>query len=234
METLIEVVGWAGALAVLLAYGLVSAERVTSRSWSYQFLNISGAVGLVINSSWNGAIPSAVVNLIWIGIGAYALMPSVAEKPVLELLIDTQTLSCNLRLCVGGSRRVALQLLQHDEAISRKESDSVLARTVRLSTTCTASINASSASSKRIRSLCAFVGITNQRRCASGKSYSIRMASTRPRTPRTRENGRRDVAKVAPSIRAIIDTEPLHTLHRRATRSARRAFVQSVRSASTG
>jgi hypothetical protein len=61
------------------------------------------------------------------------------------------------------------------------------------------------------------------------------------RTPRTRENGRRDVAKVAPDQpktsgfpRAIIDTEPLHTLHRRVTRSARRAFVQSIRSASAG
>ena len=73
METLIELVGWAGALAVLLAYGLVSTERRSSRSWSYQLLNVGGAVGLVINSSWNGAIPSAVVNLIWIGIGVYAL-----------------------------------------------------------------------------------------------------------------------------------------------------------------
>ena len=73
MATVIELAGWAGALAVLLAYGLVSAGRVSSRSWSYQFLNICGAIGLVINSSWNGAIPSAVVNLIWIGIGVYAL-----------------------------------------------------------------------------------------------------------------------------------------------------------------
>jgi hypothetical protein len=73
MAALIEVVGWLGALAVLAAYGLVSTERVSSRSWSYQLLNITGAVGLVVNSSWNGAIPSAVVNLIWIGIGVYAL-----------------------------------------------------------------------------------------------------------------------------------------------------------------
>jgi dolichyl-phosphate-mannose--protein O-mannosyl transferase len=74
MAIAIELAGWVGALAVLLAYGLVSAERVTSRSWTYQLLNIGGAIGLVINSTWNGAIPSAVVNLIWIGIGAYALM----------------------------------------------------------------------------------------------------------------------------------------------------------------
>lgn len=73
MNLLIELMGWAGALAVLLAYGLVSTERVSSRSWSYHLLNIAGAVGLVINSTWNGAIPSAVVNVIWIAIGMYAL-----------------------------------------------------------------------------------------------------------------------------------------------------------------
>ena len=73
MTTLIELVGWAGALLVLVAYGLVSAGRVSSRSWSYQALNIAGAIGLVVNSAWNGAIPSAVVNIIWIGIGVYAL-----------------------------------------------------------------------------------------------------------------------------------------------------------------
>jgi hypothetical protein len=76
MAIVVELAGWAGALAVLLAYGLVSTERVSSRSRTYQLLNIGGAVGLVINSSWNGAIPSAVVNLIWIGIGVYALAAS--------------------------------------------------------------------------------------------------------------------------------------------------------------
>ena len=74
MANLIEVVGWAGALAVLLAYALVSSGRMSPRSRSYQLLNVGGAVGLVINSAWNGAIPSAVVNLIWIGIGVYALI----------------------------------------------------------------------------------------------------------------------------------------------------------------
>jgi hypothetical protein len=74
MANLIELVGWAGALAVLFAYGLVSSERLSARSPGYQLLNIAGAVGLVINSGWNGAIPSAVVNVIWIGIGMHALL----------------------------------------------------------------------------------------------------------------------------------------------------------------
>ena len=77
MTIVMEAVGWIGALCVLVAYGLVSSSRLDARSGAYQALNIAGALGLVINSSWNGAIPSAVVNLIWIGIGVYA----VAKRP---------------------------------------------------------------------------------------------------------------------------------------------------------
>lgn len=73
MGLVIEIVGWAGALLVLLAYGLLSAHKLNSRSASYQVLNIAGSVGLVINSMWNGAIPSAAVNIIWMAIGAHAL-----------------------------------------------------------------------------------------------------------------------------------------------------------------
>lgn len=80
MATLIETVGWAGALIVLLAYALVSSERMSARSRNYQLLNVAGAVGLVINSGWNGAVPSAVVNLIWIGIGVHALATRVAPR----------------------------------------------------------------------------------------------------------------------------------------------------------
>jgi hypothetical protein len=82
LATLIEVIGWTGALMVLFAYGLVSSERMAARSWGYQLLNVGGAVGLVINSSWNGAIPSAVLNLIWIGIGIYTLMRRAVSIPM--------------------------------------------------------------------------------------------------------------------------------------------------------
>ena len=73
MSLFIDVIGWAGAVLVLLAYALVSTNRVRAQSAPYQWLNIGGALGLVVNSAWNGAIPSAVVNLFWIGIGVYSL-----------------------------------------------------------------------------------------------------------------------------------------------------------------
>jgi len=36
-------------------------------------MNILGAAGFVVNSGWNGALPSAALNVVWIGIGSYAL-----------------------------------------------------------------------------------------------------------------------------------------------------------------
>ena len=71
---LIEIVGWAGAGLILLAYLLLTAERIAARSVAYQGLNLAGALGFVINSGWNGAIPSAALNVVWAGIAIYALL----------------------------------------------------------------------------------------------------------------------------------------------------------------
>jgi hypothetical protein len=74
METFIDVVGWWGASLILAAYALLSLSKVSSASWSYQGLNLFGAVGLATNSYWKGALPSAALNLIWLGIAVYALL----------------------------------------------------------------------------------------------------------------------------------------------------------------
>lgn len=73
MDLLIEIVGWLGAFAVLSSYALLSARRMSSQSSAYQLLNVVGAVGLLLNAAWNGAVPSAAVNVLWLGIGVHAL-----------------------------------------------------------------------------------------------------------------------------------------------------------------
>jgi hypothetical protein len=67
------VVGWAGALLILLAYLLVSAGKLTGQSPAYQWMNIVGAAGFVVNGWWHRAIPSTALNVVWMGIGAAAL-----------------------------------------------------------------------------------------------------------------------------------------------------------------
>jgi hypothetical protein len=73
MKVAIDVIGWSGAALILGAYGLLSAGKLSSGSVTYHLMNILGAAGFVVNSGWNGALPSAAMNVVWIGIGAYAL-----------------------------------------------------------------------------------------------------------------------------------------------------------------
>jgi hypothetical protein len=70
----VEIAGWIAAVLILAAYGLLSAGKLTGKSVSYQLMNIVGAIGFVINTGYNGAIPSAVLNVIWVGIGVWALV----------------------------------------------------------------------------------------------------------------------------------------------------------------
>ena len=69
----VEVIGWAAALLILAAYALLSSGRLNARSRGYQWMNIVGAAGFVLNSGWNGAWPSAALNVAWGLIGAATL-----------------------------------------------------------------------------------------------------------------------------------------------------------------
>lgn len=70
---LFEVLGWAGTIAVLAAYLLVSLKRMDADSVLYQVLNLFGALAILVNSSLHGAIPSAALNVVWMGIAGFAL-----------------------------------------------------------------------------------------------------------------------------------------------------------------
>jgi len=80
LDLFMEVVGWAGALLILAAYGLLSAGKLDAKSPVYQWLNVVGAVGFILNSGWNGAWPSAALNVVWVGIGAVALVRILSKK----------------------------------------------------------------------------------------------------------------------------------------------------------
>jgi formate hydrogenlyase subunit 3/multisubunit Na+/H+ antiporter MnhD subunit len=74
MKVWIEAIGWSGALLILAAYGLISGGKVEARSPLYQMMNIVGAAGLIVNSGWNGALPSVGLNVVWLCIGLYTLL----------------------------------------------------------------------------------------------------------------------------------------------------------------
>ena len=47
--------------------------RLTGQSPLFQWMNLLGATGFVINSGYHGAIPSAALNVVWMLIGVFAL-----------------------------------------------------------------------------------------------------------------------------------------------------------------
>lgn len=59
---------------VVLAYALNMYKRMASDSQAYYLLNIGGSACLVLNTLYHHAIPSAVVNIIWVFIALIALL----------------------------------------------------------------------------------------------------------------------------------------------------------------
>ena len=74
MKALVNVAGWVGTLLILSAYVLSSNGRLQGRSRVYQWMNVLGGAGLIVNNQWNRAYPAVVLNVVWIAVGLYALV----------------------------------------------------------------------------------------------------------------------------------------------------------------
>ena len=77
MEIFVQVVGWIGAFLVVLAYFLVSYKKVQGDSRAYQLMNLIGAVGVGINASYQEALPSFAIQIVWGMIAIVALAKSL-------------------------------------------------------------------------------------------------------------------------------------------------------------
>ncbi len=73
MEIAIAVIGWVGAVLLLAAYGMLTTRVISGASWSYQTLNLLGAVALMLNSAYFSAWPSALLNIAWLAVGVFGL-----------------------------------------------------------------------------------------------------------------------------------------------------------------
>jgi hypothetical protein len=77
----IEIAGWMAAALMLSAYLLLASGRLSSRSNLYHWMNVLSGAGFVINSGWNGAYPSAFINVIWAAIGLYGVFGRTPAAP---------------------------------------------------------------------------------------------------------------------------------------------------------
>jgi hypothetical protein len=73
-RTLTEVLGWYGVIAIVGAYALLSFEIIDAKSLTYQVLNATGALGVVLDA-WNQKNWQPVVlNIFWLLIALYAIL----------------------------------------------------------------------------------------------------------------------------------------------------------------
>jgi hypothetical protein len=77
---IIDIMGWVGAILLLLAYALVSSRKLAGDSVRFQLLNLSGGLLLAANSAYHGALPSVAVNAVWIVIGVVALLRARRQR----------------------------------------------------------------------------------------------------------------------------------------------------------
>jgi hypothetical protein len=68
-----DAIGWVGAVALLIAYAMVSSKKLEGDSAAFQLLNISGSILLAANTIFYGSYPSTFVNLIWAGIAVFSI-----------------------------------------------------------------------------------------------------------------------------------------------------------------
>ena len=63
---IIEVVGWIGAGLILLDYILLTTDRLNSHEKRFHIINLLGSLGILINAFYHGAIPSVVLNVVFL------------------------------------------------------------------------------------------------------------------------------------------------------------------------
>ena len=80
MNIWIDIIGWAGGLMVLLAYLLVSTNKLNGKHVYFQLLNTVGASLLVVNTIFLKSYPSAFENLIWACVGIVTLVSILLKK----------------------------------------------------------------------------------------------------------------------------------------------------------
>lgn len=68
------IIGWYGAIVILLAYIFISFNIISPDSTPYQLMNITGALGLVYYSALKKDFPTSVLNIFWAFVALVAMI----------------------------------------------------------------------------------------------------------------------------------------------------------------
>jgi hypothetical protein len=68
-----EILGWYGVVAILLAYALLNFDILSNKSLTYQLLNLTGAIGIVIDALDDKNYQPMVLNIVWALVAVFSL-----------------------------------------------------------------------------------------------------------------------------------------------------------------
>lgn len=74
MKKFIEIFGWYGAVAILVAYALISFGVFTADNIWYQLLNVTGSAGLTTVAFVKNDTQLVLVNAFWVIIGLIVIL----------------------------------------------------------------------------------------------------------------------------------------------------------------
>lgn len=77
---LVTVLGSIGAGSLLVAFILLNARKIQSNSYTYETLNLAGAVILIVYSYLISSYPFLVLNIVWFLEGIYGVL-KVTKNP---------------------------------------------------------------------------------------------------------------------------------------------------------
>ena len=71
MLIVLNAIGILGVMLILLAYALSQMEKISSKDYTYQFLNLFGAIFIMLSLivSWN--LPTFIIEICWFSISVY-------------------------------------------------------------------------------------------------------------------------------------------------------------------
>lgn len=126
-----ELCGWAGALLVLVAYYMVSTEKVKADSRPFQLINIVGAIFLVVYTHNCQAYASMIVNIIWIAIGFHSMFKAYLKNTsLLQRILFVRTKSKVLTIAISATVIISSTSFFRLESTNYHQKDDLVSKMV--------------------------------------------------------------------------------------------------------
>jgi hypothetical protein len=95
ISALPDLIGMVGVTLVLLAFGLLNINKLTSLSMTYQIMNLTGSIFLLFSLFFHWNLSSVVIEIAWImisSIGIFRVMKArklqLAKSATTKLMMD--------------------------------------------------------------------------------------------------------------------------------------------------